>query len=288
MKTILVPTGGSDTDDTVFSTALAAARPFTAHLNFVHVTIGPGEAAPYVPHVDFARGPALADALDQLVTDAATRAATAECHVRALCDAEGIRLQDEPAPCAGLTASWRAEEGNAEERLIRHARHHDLVVMARARRPNGLPPDLIELLLLLGGRPLLLAPQTPPTNLTGTIMVCWRETAEAARALGAAMPFLTRARRVVFAGVEEKPDGLPAALEEVAAQFAWTGVSTEVWLVTASGRTTAAALAAAAGECQADLIVMGAYGRARTREVLFGGCTQSFIEHADRAVLMMH
>jgi hypothetical protein len=44
MKTIPVPTGGSDTDDTVLSTALAAARPFTAHLNFVHVKVGPGEA----------------------------------------------------------------------------------------------------------------------------------------------------------------------------------------------------------------------------------------------------
>jgi nucleotide-binding universal stress UspA family protein len=288
MKTILVPTGGADTDGAVFATALAAARPLAAHLHFVHVRIGPGEAAPHVPHVDFARGAALTNAIDKLEADAAARATNAKWHVRALCDAERILLQDEPARARGLTASWCEEEGNAEERLIRHARHHDLVVMARARKPNGLPPDLIELLLLVGGRPLLLAPERPPESLTGTVMVCWRETAEAARALGAAMPFLTRARRVVFAGVEEIPNGLSAALDEVAAQFSWTGVNTEVWVVPTAGRTTAGALAAAAGECCADLVVMGAYGRARMREVIFGGCTQSFIEHADCPVLMMH
>ena len=288
MKTILVPTGGSDSDGAVFATALAAARPFAAHLDFVHVKIGPGEAAPYAPHVDFARGPALVDALDQLGAEAETRAAAAAQHVRALCSTEQIVLRDVPARGIGLAASWREETGNAEERLIQHARHHDLVVMARARKSNGLPPDLIELLLLLGGRPVLLAPSRPPQSLTGTVMVCWRETAEAARALGAAMPFLMRARRVVFAGVDEKHNGLPAALADLAAQFSWTGVRADVRIVPAAGGSAAAALASAAEECDADLIVMGAYGRARVREMVFGGCTQSFITHADRPVLMMH
>ena len=288
MKTILVPIGGSDSDGAVFATALAAARPFAAHLDFVHVKVGPGEAAAYTPHVAFARGPALTAALDHLEAEAATRAAAAAQHVRALCDREQVALRDVPVRGLGLAASWREETGNAEERLIRHARHHDLVVMARARRPNGLPPDLIELLLLLGGRPVLLAPSRPPQSLTGTVMVCWRETAEAARALGAAMPFLTRARCVVFAGVDERSDGMAAALADLAAQFSWTGVRADVRIVPAAGRPTAAVLASAAADCGADLIVMGAYGRARAREMVFGGCTQAFIERADRPVLMMH
>jgi nucleotide-binding universal stress UspA family protein len=288
MKTILVPVGGSDSDKPVFATALAAARPFAAHLDFVHVKIGPGEAAPYIPHVGFARGAALTDALTQLEAAASTRAAAAARHVRALCQRERIVVQDVPAPGVSLTASWREEADNAEQRLIRHARHHDLVVMTRARAPNGLPPDLLESLLLLCGRPILLAPSKPPRNLTGTVMVCWRETPEAARALTAAMPFLTHARRVVFVGVDEAGNGLPAALADLAAQFSWTGVRADVRIVPAAGTSTPAALAAAADECEAGLIVLGAYGRMHMREVIFGGCTQSFIEHADRPVLMMH
>jgi nucleotide-binding universal stress UspA family protein len=47
-------------------------------------------------------------------------------------------------------------------------------------------------------------------------------------------------------------------------------------------------LAAAASDCQADLMVLGAYGHSHMRELIFGGCTQSFVHHADRPVLLMH
>jgi hypothetical protein len=34
MKSFLVPIGGSDTDEALFATALAAAQPFASHMNF--------------------------------------------------------------------------------------------------------------------------------------------------------------------------------------------------------------------------------------------------------------
>ena len=61
MKSILVPTSGSDTDEPVFATALAAAQPFSAHLRFVHVRVSAGRAALHTPHVEFARGPSVVD-----------------------------------------------------------------------------------------------------------------------------------------------------------------------------------------------------------------------------------
>lgn len=39
IKTILVPATGSDADNAVFASALAVARPFSAHLDFLHVRI---------------------------------------------------------------------------------------------------------------------------------------------------------------------------------------------------------------------------------------------------------
>jgi len=47
-------------------------------------------------------------------------------------------------------------------------------------------------------------------------------------------------------------------------------------------------LASAADACAADLMVMGAYGHSRMREVIFGGCTQAVIGHAERPVLLLH
>ena len=54
------------------------------------------------------------------------------------------------------------------------------------------------------------------------------------------------------------------------------------------GRTIAELLGETATTCDVDLIVMGGYSRSRTREHVFGGCTESFIERADRPVLLMH
>jgi nucleotide-binding universal stress UspA family protein len=119
-------------------------------------------------------------------------------------------------------------------------------------------------------------------------MVCWRETPDAARALGVAMPLLTKAERVVFAGVQEKANHLEDALDDVAAQFRWSGVPAEVCVIPSNGRPIAEALAATAEACAADLMVMGAYGHSHMREVIFGGCTQAMIRHAQRPVLLLH
>jgi nucleotide-binding universal stress UspA family protein len=288
MKTILVLTGGSESDAPVLETALAAAQPFAAHLRFVHIRIGSGQAAMHSPHVEFARGPALVDALTRLETDAERRSAAFGEHVRAFCARFNIAMQDAPGPANGVTASLLEESDDAARRLVGHARQHDLVVMGRAKRPNGLPPDFVETLLLKSGRPILLAAPEAPRNLIGTIMVCWRDTPEAARALSAAMPLLTRAKRVVFVGVQEKTNHIATAVEDVAAQFHTCGVPTFVRAIPSAGRPIADVLASAAADCGADLMVMGAYGHSHMREVIFGGCTQAFIGQAEMPVLMLH
>jgi nucleotide-binding universal stress UspA family protein len=294
MKTILVLTGGSDTDEPVLETALAAAQPFAAHLRFVHIRIASGQAAIYSPHVEFARGPALADALARLETDAERRSVAFGEHVRAFCARFNIAMQHATESANGVTASLVEESDDAPRRLIGHARQHDLVIVGRSKRPNGLPPDFIETLLLKSGRPILLAAPQAPRNFAGTIMVCWRETPEVARALAAAMPLLTRAKRVVFVGVEEKSNHVEQALKQVealndvAAQFRRSGVPTYVRAIPSVGRPVADVLASAAADCSADLVVMGAYGHSHLREVIFGGCTQAVIGHAERPVLLLH
>jgi nucleotide-binding universal stress UspA family protein len=119
-------------------------------------------------------------------------------------------------------------------------------------------------------------------------MVCWKESVNAARAAAAASPLLAKARRVVFTAVAERDDGVGEAVNDLARQFAWNGIATEVKLIAAEGRKTPAVLAAAAEECNADLVVMGAYGHSRAREILFGSVTEAFIRHADRPILLMH
>jgi nucleotide-binding universal stress UspA family protein len=287
MKSILVPAAGSATDAAVFETALAAARLFASHLQFLHIHLGSGEAALHTPHLGFAGGQALVNALDELQTQSDDRARAAEQHVRELCAGAQIDLIDKPDGCPRVTASWHQEDNDARHRLLFHARHNDLVVMGRARRPNGLPPDIIENLVLESGRPILLAAAAPARKLAGTVMVCWRDTPDAARAVVAATPFLERAQRVVLVAVDEGGSTGPD-VEAAAAQLRWNEVATDAQVIAAKGRPAADVLREAARVCGADLVVMGAYGHSRMRELIFGGCTRAVLASADQPVLLFH
>jgi nucleotide-binding universal stress UspA family protein len=287
MKSFLIPIGGSDTDGPLFETALAAARPFSSHLQFLHVHVGPGQAAVNTPHTAFAMGPALSNALRDLDAKAQTRSATAAQHFRDFCTGSGIEICDAPDRAKGVTASWHEEDGHALKRIMFRARHNDLVVVGRARTANGLPADFLEQLLMGCGRPVLIASSAPAMP-TGTIMVCWKEAAEAARAVNAAMPFLIHAKRVVIVGVAENDDDIGAALSDLARQLAWNDIRSEIRTIIPNGLAVPGLLSSAAQDCGADLVVLGAYGRSRMHELLFGSCTQSVIGNADRPVLLMH
>jgi len=82
MKTIFVPIGGGDSDAAVMETALAIATPLRGHIEFLHINVNPGDAAQYTPHVEFARGPAIHNAMAELTREQATRATAASRHVQ--------------------------------------------------------------------------------------------------------------------------------------------------------------------------------------------------------------
>ena len=287
MTSILVPAGGSDGDHAVFATALAAAAPLAARLDFLHIRVSAGEAAPFFRHVDFARGPALREAMSRLESDGVERAAAAARHVRDFCRRHAIPLDGAPPPAPALSASWREEPDDALGRILRHARHSDLVILGRPARSNGLPADLIEEVLLGSGRPVILAPREPRPSLLGTILVCWQETAAAARALAAARPLLARASRVLVASIGDD-EGPAKDAGALARSLARDGIAAAAETLRRDGRPVAEQLAAAAAQCDADLLVMGAYSHSRLRELVFGGCTERFITEAERPVLMMH
>ena len=287
IKTILVPASGTATDHAVFETAHAVARSLRAHLDFYHLRIPPGEASPYVPHVDYAIGPALRNALDYLRDQTAERALMAARHVGDFCATRNIRIAGNPTGLSTISASWTEETGDAPRRLMTRARHSDLIVVGRSQGPDGLPRYFLETLLLGCGRPLLIAVATPPTRPIGTVVVGWKETAEAARALASALPILARADQVILVSVEEEEAVAPGALDDLRRALEWHGVNPMIRSISAAG-PIAEVLAATAAHERADLLVMGAYGHGRMREVIFGGCTQAFLEQADLPVFMLH
>ncbi len=291
MRTILVLTGGGKTDAQVFASALAVAKPLGAHLDFLHVRVSQAEAARNTPHIDFARGATLTGAFDELRKEAVARSEASLRHFKAFCAREAVPLATGPVGVSQRVASgsWSEEQPeDAVSPILLQARHHDLVVLGRAARSNGLPPTLLEQLLFGTGRPILIAPADAPGESIKTAVVCWKETPEAARALAIATPLLKTVSRVVLLGTEESRSGLPGTLDDLAKRLEWHGLHAETRWLPHDDRPAEDRLQQAINECDAGLVVMGAYGHGRMRETIFGGCTQHFLESSDRPLLMMH
>ena len=124
-----------------------------------------------------------------------------------------------------------------------------------------------------------------------SIMICWKASREAARALSAAAPFLEASTGAIIATVDAQPsDGgygqIPGA--DVAANVSRHCSKVEVVSIASAGRSEWAALQDLAEDRGADLIVMGGYGRSRISEWAFGGVTREMLKTARIPVLIAH
>jgi nucleotide-binding universal stress UspA family protein len=94
-------------------------------------------------------------------------------------------------------------------------------------------------------------------------MVCWKESPDAARAVSAAMPLLTKTQHVVVVGVTETTDLATEATAEMTRQLQWHGIDADARVMSSDGHSVADLLAEAARDCGASLLIMGGYGHWR-------------------------
>lgn len=175
-----------------------------------------------------------------------------------------------------------------------HARYADLAVMIR---PGGSKPSeyrnaIFEGVLFGSGRPVLLTPPDWKGETIGKrVLVAWNGKRESARALADAAPFLDAAEQITIATIDAKPDddGVgPAPGADIAAHLARRGLKVDVRNLDGLGRDEAETLIAEARALEADLIVMGGYGRPRLSEMVFGGMTRTMAAKSPVPVLMSH
>jgi nucleotide-binding universal stress UspA family protein len=169
------------------------------------------------------------------------------------------------------------------------ARHFDLVVVEQPDldfpRPRA---STIEAVLFGSGRPVLVVPtgEAAPFRLEH-VLVAWDGSATAARALGDAMPFLARAKRVELVTVADAGDELDASGHRIARHLARHGLETEFHRLPSAG-SVGSTLLAHASDCGTDLMVMGGYGHSRFRELILGGATRDILAAMTLPVLMSH
>ena len=282
LKHILVPATGAATDTSVFATALLAARPSGAHLEFLHVRVDVNETVVAMTAGGVGGGAALQGVVDRMEEEAKAQEQKAWQGFAEFCNAAGI------ANGTGVTADLVVETGNEAQWLAEYGRFADLVVVGRVRDGEAVALDVLEASLMDTGRPLLIAPAAAPEKLLGTVVIAWKDTPEAARAVSAAMPFIDQAEKIVILTVGEDEKTGQDASERLQRSLRWHNPKTSVKFLERGGRAPVDVLQDAAKALGATLLVMGGYSHSRLREVVFGGFTQRMLAGCDLPVLMAH
>jgi nucleotide-binding universal stress UspA family protein len=171
------------------------------------------------------------------------------------------------------------------------ARSADLVITGV--RPDRFPDssrsvNLGDLIMRLG-RPVLIVPAALDGSKLDRVVVGWKDTREARRAVSDALPLLKTAAQVTVVEIAEE-DELAVARAHVGDVVDWLerhGVAAKARSVASTGNDSTQ-LNAVAHERGANLIVTGAFGHSRLREWALGGVTRDLLRSADRCSLLSH
>ena len=195
-----------------------------------------------------------------------------------------------------FSSEWLTEDlqhPSYDELLAGHARRADLVVAnaleagPKANRISG----STERLILSCGRPVLVAPRTNGTHLPvgARVLIAWNGGREATRAVFDSLPILRGARYVKVLTIGEHRANSPVpGPERLAEMLARHDIRAEAELITLPGADVGAALLSAIKAANANLLVMGCYGRSRLYEHALGGATRHLLSESPVPILMSH
>jgi nucleotide-binding universal stress UspA family protein len=199
---------------------------------------------------------------------------------------------------AGVLGEWHHVDGDPTYTILDYGRVVDLVVLGQPTQDA--PPltrEITDEVTLALGRPVLFVPAAGFSGALGKrVLVAWDGGRESARAVNDALPLLVQAEHVVVMSVEPPArDTAPEYAQDeiskgadIALHLARHGVEAEATRDTASPQFVGEKLLEQVERQCADLVVMGAYGHSRVKEIVLGGATRHMLKHATVPVLMSH
>ena len=186
---------------------------------------------------------------------------------------------------------WRCSEDFPARYIVQEGRAAEIVVVGEASR-STIGDSFAQInpgdLVMQASRPLLVVPDACSWLDLRSVVIAWKDTAEARRAAADALPMLRKSTDVTVVEIVEGPANRPAALSRVKDVVSWLsrhGVSAAERVSDACGET-GLQLETIASEVGAGVVVAGAYGHSRLREWILGGVTQRLIRPSNRCALL--
>ncbi len=195
-----------------------------------------------------------------------------------------------------FVAEWRAVKVphvDLAPIVMDHGRAADLIIAGQTDPEWEFSPllDFPERLALESGRPVLVVPYIGHYPEIGrNIVIAWKPGREAARATFDALPLLLGAEKVHILEIMERGDERPALAPDtsIAAALARHGIKASVYTSAPRDIGVGDEILSRLADLGADLLVMGAYGHSRMRELVFGGVTRSISRHMTVPTLFSH
>jgi len=283
---ILAPVTGGPRDAAVLANAIEAAHPFNAHVMAFFVRPDLSEALAFF--TDGMSGVVVEEVVKATKDAGDDAARRIESEIDSICTRTGVTRVRHPARSNAVTLSLREVQGNFGDQLTAAARLSDLVVFGPIRENDqaGLAEAFVQVLVETD-RPVLRATDEAPVSFARRIAIGWDGKTAAAQAVSAAIPYLQKADNVEILSVQRPP--LKAEATEALREYlSLHGVRSTERLIDPGTKRIGEVLLDAASAANADLLVVGGYGRGRLRESLIGGVTRHVIAHAGLAVFMVH
>ena len=190
----------------------------------------------------------------------------------------------------GRRIEWRSAIGFPTQTLIGEARCADLIIVQKGKSDNVYRTVDVGAAILGAGRPFLVVPTGVKSLTADLVVIGWRESREARRAVQDALPFLQKAKYITIIEICEK-DQIDAArthVDDVVHYLARHSISAERRVELSVGGSGADQIIGLAEDLGADLLVTGAYGHSRLNEWVFGGMTRDLLISSPLCCLMSH
>ncbi len=189
----------------------------------------------------------------------------------------------------GEHAQWVVRHAYPNDAIKAEACGVDLVIAETTPGQGSGYATQASGLVMEAGLPVLFVPPNLRQIGERSVMVAWRDTAEAREAVSAALPLLKAAESVALIQVGGDAAGPEAwrSLHAVQRRLAAHGVTASAD-IRLKVRSVAETLREAARSHSTDLIVMGAYGHSRAREWILGGVTRDLLACSDVPLLLTH
>jgi nucleotide-binding universal stress UspA family protein len=165
---------------------------------------------------------------------------------------------------------WRCGEDFPTRFVVQQARAADIIVVGEDGHDTLADPFIRTNpsdLVMQTGRPLVVVPDNSSWLDLRSVLIAWKDTLEARRAITDALPMLRHAKDINVVEIIEDEIDRPAALSGVKDVVAWQ-------------------LDRIASEVGAGLVVAGAYGHSRLREWVLGGVTKRLVNPLNRCSLL--